>query len=242
MDKYTVVCMKWGKKYGPDYVNKLYNMVERNLTLPFKFICFTDDSNGLSPNVEARPLPELNLPEGPERGWRKLSLFGDVGLEGRILFLDLDTVIVSNIDDYFKLDGDVILVEHWRPSKKQGVGLTSVYRFEANSHPEYIDYFVKNIDDVKRNFRHEQAYLCSMVTKQKVLSFWPKKWMPSFKHVCMRPFPLCYFQEPQLPADAKMVVFHGNPTPAEAMRGEIRGIKKLFRHVICPKWLIDNWR
>ena len=48
---YTVACMKWGDKYGPEYVNRLYNMVERNTTLPFKFICFTDNADGLLPEA-----------------------------------------------------------------------------------------------------------------------------------------------------------------------------------------------
>ncbi len=26
----TVICMKWGTRYGPDYVNRLYSMVMRN--------------------------------------------------------------------------------------------------------------------------------------------------------------------------------------------------------------------
>ena len=76
--KYTVACMKWGNKYGPDYVNKLYNMAKRNLTLPFTFVCFTDDADGLLPEIDARPLPEMALPDPQERGWRKLALFGSL--------------------------------------------------------------------------------------------------------------------------------------------------------------------
>ena len=38
----NIVCMKWGNAYGADYVNRLYNMVKRNMTRPFRFICFTD--------------------------------------------------------------------------------------------------------------------------------------------------------------------------------------------------------
>jgi hypothetical protein len=28
----NVICMKWGTKYGPEYVNRLYAMVRRHLT------------------------------------------------------------------------------------------------------------------------------------------------------------------------------------------------------------------
>ena len=42
-----VVCVKYGTKYGADYVNKLFRGVKNNLNLPHKFICFTDDPNEL---------------------------------------------------------------------------------------------------------------------------------------------------------------------------------------------------
>ena len=58
----NVICMKWGDKYSPDYVNILFNMVSRNLKNPFKFVCFTDDATGIDPKVETFDLPSLNLP------------------------------------------------------------------------------------------------------------------------------------------------------------------------------------
>ena len=42
-----IICMKWGDKYGPEYVNRLYNMVSRHLTLDFQMVCLTDDSTGI---------------------------------------------------------------------------------------------------------------------------------------------------------------------------------------------------
>ena len=43
----NVICMKWGTKYSSEYVNKLYSMVARNLSVPFRFVCFTDDADGI---------------------------------------------------------------------------------------------------------------------------------------------------------------------------------------------------
>jgi len=34
----NVICIKWGKKYGPDYVNTLHSMVSRHLSRPFRFV------------------------------------------------------------------------------------------------------------------------------------------------------------------------------------------------------------
>ena len=43
----TVVCVKWGTKYGPDYVLKLRAGVGRYLSRPHQFVCLTDDVDGL---------------------------------------------------------------------------------------------------------------------------------------------------------------------------------------------------
>lgn len=239
---YTVACMKWGDKYGPEYVNRLYNMLKRNTTLPFKFICFTDNADGLLPEVSVRPLPDMPLPPDKERGWRKLSLFrDDVGLEGRVLFLDLDVVIVGNIDGFFTIDGDFIFIRHWKPSVKQGVGQTAVYRFEAGKLKFLYDDFIENMQKIKSSFRHEQAYVSDAMSKRGMVNFWPDEWLPSFKYICMYPFPLNFFFEPKLPEKAKIIVFHGNPTPDQALSGKVKGIKKFIRFVKTPEWLRRNW-
>ena len=242
-NKYTVVCMKWGTKYGPEYVNRLYNTAKRNLTLPFRFVCYTDDSKNFESGIEARPLPEMEIPNDNERGWRKLALFRkDVGLEGRVLFMDLDTVIVANIDDYFTVDGDFIFIRHWKPSKKQGVGQTSVYRFEAGVLDFLYANFIANMPKYRAQYRHEQAYVSGELGKLGKLNFWPSEWMPSFKYNCMYPFPLNFFLEPKLPPKAKIIVFHGNPTPDQALSGKTKGfLKGILRYVRTPKWLIEKW-
>ena len=105
----NIICMKWGQKYGPEYVNRLYGMVARNLTIQFRFVCFTDDGSGIREEVDVKPLPSLNLPPGiPERGWMKLTTFQSPldDIKGTTLFLDLDVVIVDNIDCFFEIEGD----------------------------------------------------------------------------------------------------------------------------------------
>ena len=64
-----VLCMKWGTKYGPEYVNRLYAMVRRHLRGDFRFVCLTDDARGIRAEVQCLPIPPLELPAGiPERG------------------------------------------------------------------------------------------------------------------------------------------------------------------------------
>ncbi|MFW5452327.1 hypothetical protein [Thioalkalivibrio sulfidiphilus] len=58
----TVLCIKWGTRYGPDYVNRIYAMVARNITPPFQIVCFTDDAQGIRQEVRCFDLPELGCP------------------------------------------------------------------------------------------------------------------------------------------------------------------------------------
>ena len=85
-----ILCMKWGTLYGPDYVNRLYAMVARNGTGPFRFICLTDDSDGIRDEVACYPCPEIAVPETHRnKPWRKVSLWASelFDLSGEILFL-----------------------------------------------------------------------------------------------------------------------------------------------------------
>ena len=42
----TVICIKWGNRYGADYVNRLASMIRRNTAQPTRVVCFTDDAAG----------------------------------------------------------------------------------------------------------------------------------------------------------------------------------------------------
>jgi hypothetical protein len=87
-------------------VNVLFNAVTANLTGPFRFVCLTDNAEGLQDGIEAFPIPEMGIP--PERfrhgAWPKISILKKdlYGLDGRVVFIDLDTVINGPIDRFFE--------------------------------------------------------------------------------------------------------------------------------------------
>jgi len=95
----NIICVKWGTYYGSDYVNILYSMVERNITTPFRFICLTDDPTGIREEVETKILSDKTL----EGWWTKIAFFQSplFDIEGPVLSIDLDMVIVDNIDCFF---------------------------------------------------------------------------------------------------------------------------------------------
>ena len=236
----NIICMKWGDKFPVDYVNRLYAMVSRSINTKFRFVCFTENSIGIRPEVEIQELPELELPPGsPERGWRKLTVFkkGFGGLSGPTLFLDLDVVIVGNLDIFFSQPGDFIIA-HDKKKMKKREGNSSVFRFEIGKYPQILDYFEKNFEQVKKEVRHEQAYLSREIDKLGKLEFWPDDWVPSFKYKCCPSWPKSYFVAPSIPRRAKIILFHGLPNPPEAIIGRSG---KWYRYIKPSPWINDYW-
>ena len=215
-------------------------MVSRNMDTKFRFVCFTENSIGIRPEVEIQALPELELPPGlPERGWRKLTVFKKNfgGLSGTTLFLDLDVVIVGNLNVFFNQTGD-FLIAHDKKNSNNREGNSSVFRFVIGKYPQILDYFEKNSEQVKREVRHEQAYLSREIDKLGKLAFWPDDWVPSFKYQCCPSWLKSWFIAPSIPRGARVILFHGLPNPPEAISGHSG---KWYRHIKPSPWIKDYW-
>lgn len=241
VDKY-VFCMKWGTLYGPEYVNRLYSMVNRNLSYEFKMVCFTDDETGIIDEVQCFPIPEMELPSNlPERMWKKLTtLKSDLyDLKGRALFLDLDIVIVDNIDCFFDVEGEFrIIKDHsWRSWRI--TGNSSVYRFDIGEHGYVFDEFIANFDTIKDLHRNEQEYLTQAFYDKGKLQYWDQSWCPSYKYDCVSRFPLMVWKKPIIPEGAKIIIFHGEINPHKAIKG---GRGKWYRYVRAAPWVADYWK
>ncbi len=239
MDR-NVICIKWGTKFGPEYVNKLYKMVERNLTLPHRFVCFTDNAEGIVEGVEIRPLPELNDEGIPDRMWKKLGLFANPlsDLTGTALFLDLDIIIRSSLDPFFEVEGSFLISKDY-DFPHDIIGNSSVFRFEVGKHPEIIEHFYQEGLTIRERYKNEQAFLSYEMDRKGLLKYWPKDWVVSFKRQCLHKFPMCWFKVPRDPEEAKILIFHGKPNPEQAYRGYFG--KMGFRYIKPTKWLDKYW-
>ena len=146
----NVVCIKWGEKFGVEYVNKLYNAVQRNLSLKHRFICLTDDAEGIVAGVETFDIPRADL----KICWNKLALFdrGIHNIEGQILFLDLDVVIVKPIDDLFLFqpESKFVSIKEWVSVDYALPDMTpfnaSAMRFDVGAYPFIVEDFYKQRD------------------------------------------------------------------------------------------------
>lgn len=243
----NVACMKWGTRYGADYVTRLHSALKRNLTMPLHLVCFTDDPTGIPDDIECQPLPEITLPEDVRwTPWRKISMW-QADLPGfnrgdDVLFLDLDLVITGSMDEFFTYrPGKVLAIENWT-QMGQGIGNTTCYRWRVGENSFIYDDLQKDPDEVLSRYRIEQQYLSRELEE---ILFWPAEWCLSFKHNLMPPFPLNWFKAPVLPATAKLIAFTGKPDPEDAVVGEWpekKTWKRIYKKVLPTLWIDEHWR
>ena len=245
--------MKWGTRYGPEWVNRLEAMVRRNTTWRIRFVCFTDDSSGINPAIECQPLPKVEF-DAARIGsyWPKLGLMqaGLGGLEGMTLFLDLDLVIIDSIDALFTHPGRFCIIREWK-DPQLGYGNSSVVRWLIGAEKAVLDRFYATSPDeiIARYASKEQNFLTKAVDE---VTFWPEAWCVPFSLACLpRNRLVRFFSAPVKPPGGKILVFFGSITPESAMRGEHEKKKRVGtgwafrptqRRFRPAHWIADYWR
>lgn len=148
-DTVTVVCVKYGTKYDAEYVNILHDALRRNSSVNWRFVCFTDDASGLDEAIGVRMLPSLNW----QGWWYKAYLFSqETGLSGRVLYIDLDTVVNGDVDALFQFSGRFGVLSSQKMSNenyRQGVN-TSVMLWTAGDLQGIYDLLLARYDDITR--------------------------------------------------------------------------------------------
>jgi len=96
--------------YTPEYVVRLRAMVAKHLSLEHRFVCLTDQPRRLPADLTTLPIPG----PGPLPGWwAKLHLFDRVQpLGDRVLYLDLDSLVVRSLDPIARYPSPLALVPH----------------------------------------------------------------------------------------------------------------------------------
>jgi len=189
----TIVCLKWGDKYGPDYVNKLASMVSRHSAASPRFVCFTENTKGLDSEIETHPLPAPDL----EGWWNKVALFGpdlpDLG--ERILFLDLDTIITGSLNEMLTYNADFVM-----KANEYSIGFsTTAFLLKVGSRPELWDQFTP---DIAGRLRGDQDWAGLMAPDAET---WPLDWCVDYRLKAAQ----------TIPENAKLVCFGDTPNPAD---------------------------
>ncbi len=252
----SVVCLKWGTPYPPEYVNVLQRAVRDHLSYPHRFVCITDVADGLSPDVEVAELPEIPIARAKWATgyWPKLAVFkkGMFAENEIILYLDVDIVIVDSLDplvDLIDKEKGLRIIREWNPDIWRMVpvqmrpdrgGNGSVIGFIAGEQTHLFDDFAAAPEETNSTYGLDQVYITREAKNRR---YWPEGWNASFRRMCVPHWPLnLVFHEIHKPADGKIVVFHGIPNPTDLIQdGEYRlGTKWRYGYGPVP-WVQEYW-
>lgn len=230
----NVICLKHGNKYSSEYVNKLYSMIQRHLSMPHRFVCFTDNPENINTNIDIRLLPNDDMYKG---WWWKPYVFKQGHFEeGDInLFIDLDMVIINNIDRLLtympnKFIGlrDVSRVFRRVPDK---LG-SAILRWPANEYSDIWSTLESNCSFTKK-FPGDQDLIWHLHKNN--IEFYPDDWIVSYKWEVRRRADLVltdsrwHFKDiknPIVDPNTCILAFHGTPNP----------------HEVFDPIIVDNWR
>jgi hypothetical protein len=206
--KIQVVCVKWGTLYSADYVNKLHNGLRRNTLQNFKFTCFTENQKGIDHEINCRTLPHREL-----RGWwNKVFLFSsEVGIKDRILYFDLDTVIVGNLDEIMNFNGTFAALR--RLGKQRGFGSfgSGVMSWQGGWGHNIWEKFKEKMSENQTKKGGDQAFLSKVIRPEHV-TLW-QEWLKDSKIIGYKKD--CRSNNNKIPTGTNVVCFHGNPRPHE---------------------------
>lgn len=228
----TVACVFWGDKFSDDYVYNLKSMVERNTTVPHQFVCFSDR--------KLEGIKTVKLIPGYEGWWNKMQMFNtDFKLGNRVVYLDLDTLIVDNIDWLLEYDGmfmgieDLGSVNEHQPELKgrlqSGV---MAWDYRLNSH--LWNRFTSSGES--QRYRGDGEYLNHIVPKYQ-RDFIQKRYKGKLKSYKYQVY------SEGITDDLSIICFHGRPSIPQAMTETVTtGWKNSGKTYEPQDWIKDYWR
>lgn len=219
-------CVIHGDAYGWIYVERLYNMLKANCSHEIRMHVFTEATRNVPAPYIKHTLKEWPGISGHRKGWwYKMQMFNSQNFAGRLLYLDLDTVITKNIDfmwnasdRYFWTIKDFKYL--WRPTWQ---GLNSSVMLWDTVKFDWIwqDFLSKNINATVKLHHGDQDYLNSVLT-QKDLRFFDTAQIQSWRWQCKDGgynMTKRAYNRPDtgttVDPSTVIMVFHGKPKPHE---------------------------
>jgi len=225
----SVITWKWGTAYTAEHVNVLARMVARNYNEPHRFVCVTNEPAGLGANIEVVPdwadFAGIQSPHGPTAVscYRRLRAFHPtVGavFGPRFVVMDLDAVVVGALEPLWDRPDPFVI---WRDPIHPDGYCGSMFALRAGARARVWHAF--NPDTSPRWSRgagfhgSDQGWLRYCLGPDE--NVWTRQdGVYSFRvDVKARP----------LPADARVVFFHGRTKPWDAAAQALPWVREAWR-------------
>jgi hypothetical protein len=216
-------CVIHGTAYSWTYVERLYNMLQRNLTPSIRLHVYTEASITIPNTIIKHELKPWPISRPKKSWWYKMQLFNPAYHAGPLLYFDLDTVITGNIDWIWQHSTDRFCTirdfKHlWRPTF-YGIN-SSVMWWDTVRYAHIWEKFKQeNLSHIIKKYHGDQDYITDKIPMQD-RTFFNTHWVQSWRWQSLDGgynFTKKCYQTPgtgtQLLPSTSILVFHGNPKP-----------------------------
>jgi hypothetical protein len=203
----------WGDGlYNADYVNRLFNGIDRHLSYPHKNICFTNIPKGIRKGIEIKPLTN----EWMYKNLKKMIQYDpENGLSGRVLSFDLDNVIVGSLDKFAENRNDFVICEGVY-KKRKGKCAGNFMAFDAGYGKYIWEELIKDYEYYKEITGGSERFLYDKLIRK--MSFWPEGIVSYKQHV---------LKDKVKNWDKVSIIWHHG---------------KMKPHEVKDKIVVDNWK
>jgi hypothetical protein len=219
-------CLIHSDGYDWTYVERLYNMLKRNLSKELRFHVFTEHDRSVPPYMIKHVLEEWPEVSGPKRSWwYKMQMFNPVHHAGPLLYFDLDVVIVDKLDWITELDPTFF----WAPkdfrylwkAHTQGINSSVMYWDTRQFDWVWNAFNSQDRTVIRRKYQGDQDFISDQVTgrrrrllDEKRIISWRWQALDGGMITSSRTY-----REPntgtRYNSNCSVLVFHGYPKPHE---------------------------
>lgn len=223
------ITLKWGSKYGPEYVNRLYKTLLNIYSGEFTFYCFTDDNNNLAPGIVVRDIQELREHKNDCFTSEKMFLF-DGRIKGNNVILDLDILVQKDLypylADYNFTEGRFIQNE-WNHIEQSAIAMrmgtcclnSSFVTWKDDQLKYILDFFIDNQKIIEFKYNDLDTFLYQAMRRK--IKHHPPKMVMSYNYadasLNLKEYPILIFN-----------TSHGKHTGSELHQ--------------AATWVVDLWR
>lgn len=219
----SVVVWKWKKRgyrsvFTSEHVNTMRRMVARHYSYPHRFVCITDDADGLDSEVISVPLvrefEQLANPsyrDGPNcyRRLRGFSKDFEKVAGKRFVSIDLDCVITGDLSELWNRPDEFVM--YGAPGRSGLVLNGSMWMLTTGTRSQVWETFDRRTSGHRAHNAgcrgSDQGWIQFVLGNDRVPTWTTADGVYSYK------FDLVRSNMGRLPEDARVVVFHGKPDP-----------------------------
>lgn len=216
-------CVIHGDTYSWTYVERLYNMLNRCLRSGARLHVYTEADRSVPSHMIKHELIDWGI-TGPKRSWwYKMQLFDSRHHNGSLLYFDLDTVIVKNIDWILDLPPSYFWTlrdfKHlWRPLH-EGINSSMMWWHTPSFDHVWKNFAKQDLGNIVKKYSGDQDYLTQAIDSNR-RQFIDENRVKSWRWQCKDGgynFKKRMYQKPntgtEIAPQTSVLIFHGQPKP-----------------------------